>query len=260
MVARITAEGIGLLIGNHCALAAGYLSNGIGVSLRDMSKLAGNLRALRERNKLSHQDVADWFGISKVSVWGWEHKGKIPTPKKLIELAERYGTSVELLMNGEFPLDDTYHDTPPIHGDISGTTGHTGRTSTQIVRVRSVIQLMASGAVQEASQTDVVRVIRTDKLKKTGSFYALMVASSANPAFRNGSAILVSEAPGYKMDRLCVVTLQDGQLLLLAPLVEHDNAIKFECMDGTTRTIVRPEIAKIEAVAAIDADPDEGPA
>lgn len=257
IAARTMSEGICVLMATDYALAVSKRSSGVRVSLGLMDQLAQTLRRLREARGLSLQQVADWLNCKRESVYGWEKQGKLPELAKLQELAYRYETTIDALINGTAGLDRDLPLDPHNQGTPSRNHGYSGNTSKQTVRVRSVIQLMASGAVLEASQSDVVRVVRTDKLKRPGSYYALMVASSANPAFRNGSAVLVSESGDYKMDRLCVVTLADGGLLLLAPLVDHGNAIKFECMDGTTRTIVRADIAKIEAVAAIDADPEE---
>lgn len=221
-------------------------------------KLAASLRHLRTENKLSLQDVADWFGINRASVHAWENPDKkvMPEIERLHELGQRYGVSLDDMLSGAVLKQALHNDTanPPADAAAGGyLTGSVKRA----VRVSSVVRLLSDGRVESLPFGDVAEMyLRTDKLPKVGNYYALVVASSDNPALRTGAAILVDRETPYKLDRLSVVTLANGGVQILAPLLVTSSAIRFETLDGNTISVMQSEIASIEYVAGIDSDPD----
>ena len=55
----------------------------------------------REQLGFSQDDVASWFGITRVAVSGWETKDKGPHKKKLPELAKRLDCHLLWLLDGD---------------------------------------------------------------------------------------------------------------------------------------------------------------
>lgn len=62
--------------------------------------LGQRIRSLRQARKLTLQQVADVFGITRASVAGWERGSSRPDQDKLVRLAKLLGTNVEWLLNG----------------------------------------------------------------------------------------------------------------------------------------------------------------
>lgn len=66
--------------------------------------LGERIRALRLERKLTLQQVADVFGITRASVAGWERGDSRPDQDKLSRLAKKLGTTVEYLLTGSITV------------------------------------------------------------------------------------------------------------------------------------------------------------
>lgn len=66
--------------------------------------LGERIRALRLERKLTLQQVADVFGITRASVAGWERGDSRPDQDKLSRLARSLGTTVEYLLTGSITV------------------------------------------------------------------------------------------------------------------------------------------------------------
>lgn len=66
--------------------------------------LGERIRALRLERKLTLQQVADVFGITRASVAGWERGDSRPDQDKLSRLARTLGTTVEYLLTGSITV------------------------------------------------------------------------------------------------------------------------------------------------------------
>ena len=60
-----------------------------------------NLSALRKKNKMSMQELADKLGVSKNSVWFYEKGERTPTLEKIVQLSEMFAVSVDTLLKAD---------------------------------------------------------------------------------------------------------------------------------------------------------------
>ncbi|MCL1964404.1 MAG: helix-turn-helix domain-containing protein [Firmicutes bacterium] len=68
------------------------------------SRIALNLRSLRDANRYSQEDIAEKIGVTRQTIAKWENAESLPDILKCQELAALYGIPLELLINGT--LDD----------------------------------------------------------------------------------------------------------------------------------------------------------
>jgi transcriptional regulator with XRE-family HTH domain len=53
------------------------------------------LRELRKKNKLSRDQLADVFYVSKLTIHNWENNLKIPHFDTIVQMAEFFGVSLD---------------------------------------------------------------------------------------------------------------------------------------------------------------------
>ena len=56
------------------------------------------LRELREKKRLSQQQLADWLGLTCSSISNYENNTQTPPADTLVRLADIYGVSVDYLL------------------------------------------------------------------------------------------------------------------------------------------------------------------
>ncbi|MBB6218222.1 transcriptional regulator with XRE-family HTH domain [Anaerosolibacter carboniphilus] len=56
------------------------------------------LKLLRDEKDLTQQDLADYLGVGRPTIAGYETKGKQPDHEKLIKLANYFNVSVDFLL------------------------------------------------------------------------------------------------------------------------------------------------------------------
>ena len=56
------------------------------------------LRELREKKRLSQQQLADWLGLTRSSISNYENYTQTPPADTLVSLADIYGVSVDYLL------------------------------------------------------------------------------------------------------------------------------------------------------------------
>ena len=56
------------------------------------------LRELREKKRLSQQQLADWLGLTRSSISNYENNTHTPPADTLVRLADIYGVSVDYLL------------------------------------------------------------------------------------------------------------------------------------------------------------------
>ncbi len=59
------------------------------------------LLALRNKNSLTQEELADQLNVSRQSISKWELNKTLPDVEKLIQLSEMYGVSIDFLIKGE---------------------------------------------------------------------------------------------------------------------------------------------------------------
>lgn len=59
-----------------------------------------NLQALRRRNNMTQEGLADALGVSRQSVSKWESDGSFPEMDKLLQLCDLFGCSLDALVRG----------------------------------------------------------------------------------------------------------------------------------------------------------------
>jgi DNA-binding XRE family transcriptional regulator len=80
--------------------------------------LARRFRRLRKQNGFSQGDLAERIGVSKPTVWAWEHGRARPQEARLKEIAEALGTTIEDL-DGLPKTDDLAFSDGPVSHRIS---------------------------------------------------------------------------------------------------------------------------------------------
>ena len=56
------------------------------------------LRELREKKRLSQQQLTDWLGLTRSSISNYENNTQTPPADTLVRLADIYGVSVDYLL------------------------------------------------------------------------------------------------------------------------------------------------------------------
>lgn len=216
--------------------------------------LGTRLRRLRKERGLSLQDVADWFGINRASVYSWEERGKRPDPDRLPELARRLGVTVDELLAGGI------QGPRPFPGVSEPVAAYAPAPQGVAVKVRAVVMLRSDGTAEEIPDPDGqahgVQLVRTTLLSRGADCAAYLVRSSDCPAIRHGAAIIVSRTATARPDSLCVLTMANGATVVVALLMRHDGVLKLERMDRTTFTLMESLVSRLEVVIAVDHQPN----
>ena len=58
-----------------------------------------NIAAERARRRMSLDGFAEALGVTRKTIWNWEHNGNIPQ-KKLVKMAELFDCSIDYLLQG----------------------------------------------------------------------------------------------------------------------------------------------------------------
>ena len=66
--------------------------------------LGQNISALRKKNKMSVQELADKLGVSKNAVWFYEKGERTPTLEKILQLSDLFVVSVDTLLKEDVNL------------------------------------------------------------------------------------------------------------------------------------------------------------
>jgi transcriptional regulator with XRE-family HTH domain len=72
-----------------------------------MKRFGEKLQVLRERRRLSLQQLADLLGVSKSFIWKVEQGQKIPNIAMLIKITDLFEVASDRLIRDELELDDT---------------------------------------------------------------------------------------------------------------------------------------------------------
>lgn len=74
-----------------------------------MSYVGKNIRKLRTVKKLSQASFAELFGLARPSVGAYEEGRSEPKMETLIQIAQHFGLSVDLLLTKELTVNELYH-------------------------------------------------------------------------------------------------------------------------------------------------------
>ena len=74
-----------------------------------MSNVGKNIRKLRTIKKLSQAAFAELFGLARPSVGAYEEGRSEPKMETLIQIAQHFGLSVDLLLTKELTVNELYH-------------------------------------------------------------------------------------------------------------------------------------------------------
>jgi transcriptional regulator with XRE-family HTH domain len=74
-----------------------------------MSNVGKNIRKLRTVKKLSQSAFAELFGLARPSVGAYEEGRSEPKMETLIQIAQHFGLSVDLLLTKELTVNELYH-------------------------------------------------------------------------------------------------------------------------------------------------------
>jgi transcriptional regulator with XRE-family HTH domain len=75
----------------------------------NMSHVGKNIRKLRTVKKLSQAAFAELFGLARPSVGAYEEGRSEPKMETLIQIAQHFGLSVDLLLTKELTVNELYH-------------------------------------------------------------------------------------------------------------------------------------------------------
>lgn len=67
--------------------------------------LSEKIRELRRKSGLSQEELADKLDVSRQAVSKWETGAAVPTTETLVQLADFFGVSLDLLLRGSVPED-----------------------------------------------------------------------------------------------------------------------------------------------------------
>ena len=65
-----------------------------------------NLQAIRKKNQLSQEELAEMLGVSRQAVSKWELGEGYPEVEKLLMLSKKLNISLDSLMTGSTPRND----------------------------------------------------------------------------------------------------------------------------------------------------------
>lgn len=74
-----------------------------------MSNVGKNIRKIRTVKKLSQAAFAELFGLARPSVGAYEEGRSEPKMETLIQIAQHFGLSVDLLLTKELTVNELYH-------------------------------------------------------------------------------------------------------------------------------------------------------
>src|SRR5699024_8053315 len=67
---------------------------------------ADKLIALRKRNGMSQEELADKLNVTRQSISKWEGAQSVPDLQKILQLSQLFGVSTDVLLKDELSLDD----------------------------------------------------------------------------------------------------------------------------------------------------------
>ena len=67
---------------------------------------ADKLIALRKRNSMSQEELADKLNVTRQSISKWEGAQSVPDLQKILQLSQLFGVSTDVLLKDELSLDD----------------------------------------------------------------------------------------------------------------------------------------------------------
>ena len=65
-----------------------------------------NLRALREKNNMTQEQLAERMEVSRQTVSKWESGASMPEMEKLVQLTEMFGCTMDGLLKGNMHLEN----------------------------------------------------------------------------------------------------------------------------------------------------------
>lgn len=73
---------------------------------------ADKLIALRKRNGMSQEELADKLNVTRQSISKWEGAQSVPDLQKILQLSQLFGVSTDVLLKDELSLDETVPTEP----------------------------------------------------------------------------------------------------------------------------------------------------
>ena len=98
-----------------------------------MSYVGKNIRKIRTVKKLSQAAFAELFGLARPSVGAYEEGRSEPKMETLIQIAQHFGLSVDLLLTKELTVNELYHfdifkqQGAPVQAPVAPTTAAADR-------------------------------------------------------------------------------------------------------------------------------------
>ena len=125
-----------------------------------------NLQAIRKKNQLSQEELAELLGVSRQAVSKWELGEGYPEVEKLLILSKKLNVSLDSLMTGSIPGND--------------------------VRERSTAGTIRIISPNEGVIMDTAKVMRSQEFRggKNSPKYALFAADGKEMAFWSQSTLL----------------------------------------------------------------------
>lgn len=89
--------------------------------------LAEKITLLRKKAGMSQEGLAEQLGVSRQSISKWESAQSVPDLKRILDIAECFGVSTDVLLKDEIELEET----APVYseGSLGGTDAGAGITS-----------------------------------------------------------------------------------------------------------------------------------
>lgn len=99
------------------------------------------LKALRAEKKITQQQLAEYLGVGRPTIAGYETKGKQPDFDKVMEIAEYFNVSTDYLL-GMSPIRNPYNEEITKPDESSQYLDVSGLTEADIEKVKEYIELL----------------------------------------------------------------------------------------------------------------------
>ena len=109
----------------------------------DQIKIGEFLKELRKEKRLTQEQLAEQFNVSRRSVSRWETGKNMPDMSLLVEIAEFYDTSIPEIINGERKSEKMNEEVKELAETMSNYAGAEKESILKNIRGLSLIGLLA---------------------------------------------------------------------------------------------------------------------
>lgn len=122
----------------------------------EMSKIGNNIKKIRSLKKLNQTQFADIFGLSRTSIGAYEEGRAEPKTDTIIQIANKYGLSLDALLTREITINEIVHFKTPndkyIGNQAPPTTQENTITTIDFIQINNHQDYISSNAPHNFEQ------------------------------------------------------------------------------------------------------------